>query len=139
MSCPSPSPIILPANISSNALVSPTNSEIALGNRIYSVPVTSGTVAPSQKKFALITSLIFSNRIASGLEINAKVINGSTSAFLLYNVGLPPNSAFEVISNNKIILKEGDELYVWHNQTTPNVLDVMLSYTLHDPMTTYDI
>jgi hypothetical protein len=133
------SSILLPANISTNSFISPNNIEGSSLNRLLFITPSSFGAPDSQKKFALLTSLILCNRINSNLNVNAKIINDANSAYLLYNVIVPPGTAFEVINGNKITMKEGDELRVWHNSTSENVLDATLSYTLHNPLTLYDI
>lgn len=133
------SPILLPSNVSTNTFASPSNIEGAIGNRlIYVIPNTNAIVA-AQKRFVLITSLTLCNKTSSTINVNAKMVNSSSSAHFLYEVTVPPGTAFEVISGNKITMKEGDELYVWHNSSSNGALDVIASYTLHDPLTPYDI
>jgi len=129
--------ILLPSNISSNVLRSPTNSETAETNRLLTIPVNTSATNDSQRRFALITSLIIANKSAGNVAINAKIINGSTSAYILFGVNVPSGTAFEVIQANKFILKESDSLYLWHNSSSLNVIDVALSYVLHDPITPY--
>lgn len=129
--------ILLPSNVSSNTLRTPTNIENAETNRVLLVPTSTSAVMDSERNFALITSLMVSNKTLGAVEINAKVVNGVNSAYLLYKVNIPSGTAFEVIQGNKFILKEGDSLYVWHNSPTANVIDVITSYTLHVPNTVY--
>ena len=131
------SQIFLPANVSTNVFKSPTNIESSDANRILTVPSTPGTTPDSEKNFALITSLILTNKTLGSVVVNAKVTNGSNAAYILYGVNIPAGTAFEVIQGNKFILKEGDSLYVWHGSSSTNVLDVMTSYTLHQPNTPY--
>ena len=133
------SSITLPSNITTNVLVSPTNLENSVANRLLQVPVNPSALNLWDKSFILVTSFIFCNKIQQNLEVNAKIVNGVTSAKLLHNILVPPGTAFEVIDGNKFILKEGDELFVWHNSNTSGVLDVVLSYTLHNPLTPYEV
>jgi hypothetical protein len=86
-----------------------------------------------------VTSLTIANKTLGAVEVNARVVNSTTSAYILYAVSIPAGTAFEVIQGNKFILKEGDSLYVWHNSTSSNVIDVMASYTIHVPNNPYTV
>lgn len=131
--------MLLPSNTSTNSFASPTNVEGVEAGRLLTVPANSSATEDWQKNFVLVTSLLLCNLTSSSIAISAKVVNGANSAQLLNGLNLPPNVSYDVISGNKFTLKEGDILYVWHNTVTPNALDVILSYTLHRPLTTYDI
>jgi hypothetical protein len=131
--------MFLPSNVSTNKLASPTNVEGATAGLMIDVPVTAGVQYDYQKRFALVTSLLVCNKTASNIGVFAKVTNGSTTAYILNGLNLPPNISYDIISGNKITLKEGDKLYVWHDSSAVNSLDALLSYTLHTPLTTYDI
>lgn len=130
--------VFLPSNISTNVFKSPTNQETAETNRILTVPAATNPLTDAEKNFVLVTSLIVTNKTLGSVQINAKVTNASTSACILYGVNVPAGTAFEVIQGNKFILKEGDSLYVWHNSTAPNVVDVLTSFTLHQPNAPYN-
>lgn len=131
--------MFLPSNVSTNRFASPTNTEGAEAGRLITVPANTSASEDWQKNFALITSLLLCNKTSSNLAVSAKVVNSGTSAFLLYGLNLPPNVSYDVIDGNKLTLKEGDSLYVWHGSTSANALDTVLSYTLHRPLTTYDV
>jgi hypothetical protein len=131
--------ILLPANISSNALRSPTNVENAQANRLITVPASTNPLTEAERNFALVTSLTIANKTLGAVEVNAKVTNSTSSAYILYGVSIPAGTAFEVIQGNKFILKEGDSLYVWHNSTSNNVIDVIASYTIHVPNNPYTV
>lgn len=131
--------ILLPSNVSSNSLRSPTNIEAAEANRIIMVPASTGALTVAERNFILVTSLVIANKTLGSVEINAKIVNSTASAYVLYGVSVPAGTAFEVISGNKFILKEGDSLYVWHNSSSSNVIDVVASYTLHVPNTPYTV
>ena len=130
--------VYLPSNISSNVFKSPTNSESAEANRILTVPAATNPLTDAEKNFALVTSLILTNKSLGSITVNAKVTNSTSSAYILYGVNVPAGTAFEVIQGNKLILKEGDTLVIWHGSTATNVLDVMTSYTLHQPNAPYN-
>jgi hypothetical protein len=131
--------ILLPANISSNTLRSPTNVENAEANRLITVPASTNPLTEAERNFALVTSLTVANKTLGAVQVNAKITNSTTSAYLLYGVSIPAGTAFEVIQGNKFILKEGDSLYVWHNSTSSNVIDVVASYTIHVPNNPYTV
>jgi hypothetical protein len=131
--------MFLPSNTSTNKFASPTNTEGAEAGRLITVPANTSATEDWQKNFALVTSLLLCNKTATNLAVSAKIVNGITSAFILNGLNLPPNTSYDVINGNKFTLKEGDILYVWHNSTAANALDTVLSYTLHRPLTTYDI
>lgn len=131
--------MLLPSNVSTNKFASPTNVEGAEAGRLITVPTTTGTPEDYQRVFVLITSLLLCNKTTTNLAVSAKIINGVTSAYILNRINLPPNTSYDVINGNKFTLKEGDQLFVWHGSTASNALDTVLSYTLHRPLTTYDI
>jgi hypothetical protein len=130
--------ILLPSNISSNVFRSPTNVEVSETNRLLTVPAAINPLTDAEKNFALITSLIMTNKTLGAITVNAKVTSAGGSAYILYGVNIPAGTAFEVIQGNKFILKEGDSLYVWHESNSTNVLDVFASYTLHQPNAPYN-
>lgn len=131
--------MLLPSNVSTNKFASPTNIEGAEAGRLITVPTTTGTPEDYQKVFVLVTSLLLCNKTNTNLAVSAKIVNGVTSAYILNDINLPPNTSYDVINGNKFTLKEGDQLFVWHGSTAANALDTVLSYTLHRPLTTYDI
>ncbi len=131
--------MLLPSNVSTNKFASPTNVEGAEAGRLITVPTTTGTPEDYQKVFVLVTSLLLCNKTTTNLAVSAKIVNGVTRAYILNNLNLPPNTSYDVINGNKFTLKEGDQLFVWHGSTASNALDTVLSYTLHRPLTTYDI
>lgn len=131
--------ILLPSNISSNTLRTPTNVENAEASRLLLVPTSTNPLTDAERNFALVTSIIVSNKTLGAITINAKIVNGANSAYVLYGVNVPAATGFELIQGNKFILKEGDSLYLWHNSTSSNVIDVVTSYTIHVPNTTYTV
>jgi len=131
--------MFLPSNTSTNKFASPTNTEGAEAGRLITVPANTSATEDWQKNFVLVTSLLLCNKTNTNLAVSAKIVNGTTSAFILNSLNLPPNTSYDVINGNKFTLKEGDVLFVWHNSTGANALDTILSYTLHRPLTTYDI
>jgi hypothetical protein len=131
--------MLLPSNTSTNIFRSPTNTEGAEAGRLITVPANVSAAEDWQKNFILVTSLLLCNKTTTNLSVSAKIVNGVTSAYILNSINLPPNTSYDVISGNKFTLKEGDQVFVWHGSTASNALDVVMSYTLHRPLTTYDI
>lgn len=132
--------MLLPSNITSNSLKSPSDSEGDSSGLMLTVPVNSGATLDHQKNFVLVTSLSLCNKTEDDISVSAKVVNGSTSAQIVNGMSIPPHVPYDLIHGNKFTLKEGDMLYVWHdNDVDPSPLDAMLSYTLHKPLTLYDV
>lgn len=131
--------MLLPSNVSTNKLASPSNVEGAIAGLMIDVPVTQGIQYDYQKRFVLVTSLLLCNKTTSNVRAYAKITNGSATAMVLNGLDLPPGVSYDVISGNKITLKEGDKLYIWHDNTAPTAMDAVMSYTIHSPLTTYDI
>lgn len=131
--------MFLPSNVSANVLATPPSSDSSPSGLLFSVEETV-TTYDYEKTFALITSMIVCNKTEGDVGIFAKIENGEDSAaHILYNLSLPPGVSFDIIQGNKFTLKEGDSLRVWHNSLTEDAVDLVLSYTLHRPLTTYDI
>lgn len=131
--------MFLPSNVSTNKFATPNNTEGDASGLMIDVPLSSGTQFDWQKNFALVTSLMLCNRTNGNVGVSAKIVNGITAGFLINGINIPPNLSYDIISGNKITLKEGDKLYVWHNNSSANALDAVISFTLHRPLTTYDI
>lgn len=92
--------------------------------------------------YGLVTSLIASNKTATprkySLILEKNTTNGTNSAYLLYDVTVPANTAFEIIQGNKFVLKDGDRLKAYSDAeagATAGVVDVTISYVVHIPAT----
>lgn len=131
--------MFLPSNTSTNRFISPTSVEGAEQGRLITVPKNVDAVEDYQKNFALVTSLILCNKLETSIAVSAKIVNGQNSASILNKINLPANYSYDVVNGNKFILKEDDSIFVWHDSVSPAALDVVISYTLHRPLTTYDI
>lgn len=90
--------------------------------------------------YALVTSMIAANKTDTPRKFSLiieKATGGLTNqAFLLYNVIVPANTAFEVIQGNKFILKDNDRLLAYSDAeagTTSGVVDVTVSHVVHIP------
>lgn len=90
--------------------------------------------------YGLVTSLICSNKTTTprkySLILEKNTSSGTNSSFILYEVTIPANTAFEVIQGNKFVLKDGDRLKAYSDAvagTTAGVVDVTISYVVHIP------
>ena len=90
--------------------------------------------------YGLVTSRICSNKTTTprkySLILEKNTSSGTNSSFILYEVTIPANTAFEVIQGNKFILKDGDRLKAYSDAvagTTAGVVDVTISYVVHIP------
>tara|TARA_S200002703_G_scaffold159241_2_gene172022 strand:- start:1573 stop:1983 length:411 start_codon:yes stop_codon:yes gene_type:complete len=128
--------VLLPENISKNKIFEniPREVNVTGTNYAINVPATT-TIRESQKQFALVTSVILTNKTLRSIPIYAKVSNDvdGNTAMILYGVNLPPGTAFEIIQGNKFILKENDKLFLYHTDTSENVVDALVSYVVHKP------
>ena len=131
--------MLLPSNYSTNTLATPSNIPESSSGLMIDVPVTPGSPLNYQKTFVLVTSLTLCNKSSSDIGVFAKIVNNSSSAFIVHNLDLPSSVSFDVINGNRFTLKEGDKIYVWHNGSDATSLDAILSYTTHQPLTTYDV
>ena len=93
--------------------------------------------------YGLVTSLICSNKTTTprkySLILEKNTSGGTNSSFILYEVTIPANTAFEVIQGNKFVLKDGDRLKAYSDAvagTTAGVVDVTISYVVHIPPST---
>lgn len=93
--------------------------------------------------YGLVTSLICSNKTSTprkySLLLEKNTTSGTNSAYILYEVTVPANTAFEVMQGNKFILKDGDRLKAYSDAvagTTAGVVDVTISYVVHIPPST---
>lgn len=90
--------------------------------------------------YGLVTSLICSNKTTTprkySLILEKNTTSGTNSSYILYEVTIPANTAFEVIQGNKFVLKDGDRLKAYSDAvagTTAGVVDVTISYVVHIP------
>lgn len=131
--------MLLPSNVSTNVLASPSSVEGAAAGLLLTVP-SSGSSLDHEKNFALVTSLLLCNKTSSEISVWAKIVNGSQTAKVMHSMKIPAGIPYDLIHGNKLTLKQGDNLYMWHNNTVDtNPIDVVLSYTLHKPLTVYEI
>jgi len=81
--------------------------------------------------------MIASNKTETPRKISLIIEKGgSSSAYLLYNVIIPANTAFEVIQGNKFVLKGTDKLKASTDAvggSTAGTVDLTVSYVVHIP------
>ena len=93
--------------------------------------------------YALVTSIICSNKGAVprkySLILEKNTSTGTNQAYVLYDVLIPANTAFEVIQGNKFILKDGDRLKAYSDAasgSTAGIIDTTISWVTHIPPST---
>ena len=90
--------------------------------------------------YGLVTSLICSNKTPTpkkySLILEKNTSSVTNSSYILYEVIISANTAFEVIQGNKFVLKDGDRLKAYSDAavgTTAGAVDVTISYVVHIP------
>lgn len=85
--------------------------------------------------YAIILSIIFSNKSATARSAFMTLQkNGSANpAYVLYDVAVPPQTAFEIIDGNKFVIKNGDLLKAWVDVDGLNLVDAVVSYMVYTP------
>ena len=126
---------IYPVNKFKNAIYPAISTNSASATEVYRDAEVVG------EGYALVTSMIGANKTNTPRKfflILEKAGNTNNTAFILYNVIIPANTAFEIIEGNKFVLKEGDRLLAYSdNEAGGNagVVDVTCSYVVHVPPT----
>lgn len=122
---------IYPTNKFKSSIYPNLSTNAASPTEVYSDSEVSG------EGYALITSMIASNKTETPRKINLIIEKGgSSSAYLLYNVIIPANTAFEVIQGNKFVLKGGDKLKASTDAvggSSAGTVDLTVSYVVHIP------
>jgi len=122
---------IYPTNKFKSSIYPNLSTNAASPTEVYSDSEVSG------EGYALITSMIASNKTETPRKINLIIEKGgSSSAYLLYNVIIPANTAFEVIQGNKFVLKGGDKLFASTDAvggSSAGTVDLTVSYVVHIP------
>lgn len=92
------------------------------------------------ESYALVTSLTCSNKGTVprkySLILEKNTSSGTNQAYVLYEIIIPANTAFEVIQGNKFILKDGDRLKAYtdaESGSTSGVIDSTISWVTHIP------
>ena len=85
--------------------------------------------------YAMILGIIGANKSTStrGLNLTLKKSGVSTPAYLLFDVALPPQTSFQVISGDKLVIQRGDTLVAWADSAGTNNLDLVVSYVVYTP------
>lgn len=83
----------------------------------------------------MILGIIGANKSTStrGLNLTLKKSGVSTPAYLLFDVALPPQTSFQVISGDKLVIQRGDTLVAWADSAGTNNLDLVVSYVVYTP------
>lgn len=122
---------IYPVNKFKSAIYPSLSVNAGTPTEVYSDAEVSGD------GYSLITSMIGANKTDTPRKINLIIEKGgSSTAYLLYNVIIPANTAFEVIQGNKFVLKSGDRLLSFTDNvggSATGVVDLTVSYVVHIP------
>lgn len=86
--------------------------------------------------YALILGLTVSNKSTTErfMSLALKKFGQIESTFILYNVGLLPGTAFQVIDGDKLVIERGDILEAWGDSGENNALDLVVSYVVYSPV-----
>jgi hypothetical protein len=85
--------------------------------------------------YAMVLSVIAANKSQTtrGVNMTLQKAGNPQSAYLLYDVALPSQTAFEVIDGNKFVLQRGDTLRAWGDASSTNLIDMVVSYVVYTP------
>lgn len=85
--------------------------------------------------YAMILSIVVANKSGTTRNVNMtlKKSGSANPAYILYDVAIPTQNAFEVISGNKIVIQRGDLLQMWGDADSANLLDAVVSYVIYSP------
>jgi hypothetical protein len=83
----------------------------------------------------MVLSVIAANKSQTtrGVNMTLQKAGNPQSAYLLYDVALPSQTAFEVIDGNKFVLQRGDTLRAWGDASSTNLIDMVVSYVVYTP------
>lgn len=122
---------IYPVNKFKSSIYPNLSTNSASPTEVYSDAEVSG------EGYTLITSMIAANKTETPRKISLIIEKaGASTAYLLYNVIIPANTAFEVIEGNKFILKGTDRLLAFTDAvggSTAGTVDMTVSYVVHIP------
>lgn len=87
--------------------------------------------------YAMILSIVVANKSTTTRNINVTLqkSGSTTTAYMLYDVAIPSQTAFEVIQGNKFVLGKGDTLKAWGDSSGTNLIDMVVSYVIYSPAT----
>jgi hypothetical protein len=85
--------------------------------------------------YAMILGVIGANKSTTtrGLNLSLRKSGSSTPAYLLFDVALPPQTSFQVISGDKLVVQRGDVLAAWADSAGVNNIDLVISYVVYTP------
>ena len=85
--------------------------------------------------YAMLLGVIVTNKSTTTRSINMTLQKaGSTeSAYILYDVAIPSQTAFEVIDGNKFVIQRGDKLVGWGDADGTDLIDMVISQVVYTP------
>ena len=87
--------------------------------------------------YAMILGVVVSNKSTStrGLYMSLQKSGAAQQAYILFDVSLPSQSAFQVIDGDKLVIQRGDSLKAWVDAAGGNLVDMVISYVIYTPST----
>lgn len=87
--------------------------------------------------YAMILSIIVANKSTTTRNINVTLqkSGGTSTAYLLFDVAIPSQTAFEVIQGNKFVIERGDKLVAWGDADGTDLIDMVVSQVIYTPAT----
>jgi hypothetical protein len=84
---------------------------------------------------AMILSIVVANKSGTTRNVNMTLQKAGSAnpAHLLFDVAIPTQNAFEIISGNKFVIQRGDTLRLWGDADSTNLLDAVVSYVVYTP------
>jgi hypothetical protein len=85
--------------------------------------------------YAMILGLVASNKSSDtrGINLTLQKSGAATSAYILYDVALPPRTSFQVVDGDKLIINRNDQLRIWADSAGTNLVDVVVSFVIYTP------
>ena len=94
------------------------------------------TAAIPQDGYALILGISVANKSAEvrGLNLTLRKNGDVQAAHLLFNVAIPPQTGFQVIDGDKLVVKRSDVLEAWVDEAGADTTDLVISYVIYTPV-----
>ena len=85
--------------------------------------------------YAIILGVIGANKSTTtrGLNLTLRKSGSASSAYLLFDVALPSQTSFQVISGDKLVIQRGDILQAWADSAGVDSIDLVISYVVYTP------
>jgi hypothetical protein len=85
--------------------------------------------------YAIILGVIATNKSTTtrGINLTLQKAGAGTPAHILFDVALPSQTAFQVISGDKLVIQRGDTLQAWADSGGANLIDMVISYVVYTP------